>query len=57
MINRRSFISGLGVVGSMSAMPSFGGQAGKRPAAVSFGVVSDLHYGDIPAEKNPIRLV
>ena len=42
MINRRGFISGLGVVGSMSAMPSFGDQAKKHPAAVRFGVVSDL---------------
>ena len=56
MINRRGFISGLGVVGSMSAMPSFGDQAKKHPAAVRFGVVSDLHYGDIPAEKKPIKL-
>lgn len=56
MIDRRGFISGLGLAASMSAMPSFGDRAGERPAAVRFGVVSDLHYGDIPDETKPFKL-
>lgn len=54
--NRRDFIASLGVVGAVLAMPAFGDEKSMESAVVRFGVVSDLHYGDIPDEIKPTGL-
>lgn len=56
LVNRRSFIVGLGVAGAASAIPSLCEAAAEGKFAVRFGIVTDLHYGDIPDESEPLEV-
>jgi len=55
-LGRRQFIAGAGLLGVLPAVPAFGETPPAPPAAVRFGLVSDLHYGDIPDETAPFEV-
>lgn len=56
MTNRRDFIVKLGLASVASPSFASGETAANCRAVVRFGLVSDLHYGDLDADKEPVGL-
>jgi len=54
--SRRRFIAGAGLMGLMPTASVWTETPSEGVAAVRFGLVSDLHYGDIPDETAPFEV-